>query len=200
MTGAESGLGAAEQRRRAAADRAAAAEALASAAADREHAALDREQAARDRLQAQADRERLLVALELSELDNQLTGVRTRPSGAADTDRARPATGAPGAARDDAIGLSRADDRRGHAAGDAVPIQLGMAIRAHVRSYELILRLGGDEFLRAMSNASLDETRERLARIAAALTGPPQDRDIKTEFAEDNVGRHRLRADRVQPP
>ena len=186
MTGAEIVLRAAETRRVAAADRAAAAEARARAAADRTQAARDREQAARDRLQAQADRDALLHQLSIAETD-QLTGARTRAAGLADLDheidRARRMAIDLVVAYLDTVGLKAVNDARGHAAGDALLQRAVHTVRGHLRSYDLIVRLGGDEFLGVMSGATIDGARQRFTAVQAALAAEPDPCAIRVGFA-----------------
>jgi diguanylate cyclase (GGDEF)-like protein len=176
---------AAENRRRAAADRAAAAAGRARAAADRAQAALDREQAARDRAQAQADREALLRQLAIAETD-MLTGARTRGPGLADLelelDRARRTSGLLVVAYIDVVGLKTVNDAQGHAAGDRLLRGAVAAIRGHLRSYDLIVRLGGDEFLCVLSGATLEDARERFGAVETALAADQC--EIKVGFAE----------------
>ena len=177
---------AAEKRRRAAADRVTAAEIRARAAADREQAARDREQAARDRAQAQADRDALLQALAIAETD-QLTGARTRAAGLLDLDheidRARRTNGRLVVAYVDVVGLKAVNDAGGHSAGDALLQHAVHGIRGHLRSYDLIVRQGGDEFLCAMSGATLDDARQRFRSVQAALAEDPDSCEIKVGFA-----------------
>jgi diguanylate cyclase (GGDEF)-like protein len=177
---------AAERRRRAAADRVTAAEIRARAAADREQAARDREQAARDRAQAQADRDALLQALAIAETD-QLTGARTRAAGLVDLDheidRARRTNGRLVVAYVDVVGLKAVNDAVGHAAGDALLQHAVRGIRGHLRSYDLIVRQGGDEFLCAMSGATVDDARQRFNSVQAALAEDPDPCEIKVGFA-----------------
>jgi diguanylate cyclase (GGDEF)-like protein len=177
---------AAEKRRRAAADRVTAAEIRARAAADREQAARDREQAAYDRAQAQADHDALLQALAIAETD-QLTGARTRAAGLLDLDheidRARRTTGRLVVAYVDVVGLKAVNDAGGHSAGDALLQHAVRGIRGHLRSYDLIVRQGGDEFLCAMSGATIDDARQRFGSVQAALAEDPDPCEIKVGFA-----------------
>jgi diguanylate cyclase (GGDEF)-like protein len=177
---------AANNRRIAAVARAAAAEVRARAAADREQAARDREQAARDRVQAQADREALLEQLAIAETD-ALTGARTRAAGLVDLDheidRARRTEGLLVAAYVDLVGLKAVNDTRGHSAGDALLRRAVSGIRDHLRPYDLIIRLGGDEFLCVMSGATIQEGRQRFATVQVALAAEPDPCEIKIGFA-----------------
>lgn len=186
VTGAEIVLRAAQNRRIAAADRAAAAEARARAAENREQAARDREQAARDRAGAQADREALLQQLAIAETD-QMTGTRSRAAGLADLDheidRARRTAGLLVVAYVDVVGLKAVNDANGHAAGDALLRRAVRAIREQLRSYDLIIRLGGDEFLSVMSGATIEHAHQRFDAVRATLAADPDQCEIKVGFA-----------------
>jgi diguanylate cyclase (GGDEF)-like protein len=186
VAAADAGLPAGQHRRRAATRRLAAAESRARAAADREQAARDREQAARDRLQAQMDREALLEQLAIAETD-ALTGTRTRAAGLPDfdreIDRARRLDGVLAVAYVDVVGLKAVNDAHGHSAGDALLRRAVQMIRSHLRSYDLIVRLGGDEFLCAMSGATIEDARQRFDGIQAALAAEPEPAELNVGFA-----------------
>ncbi len=160
----------------AAARRRGAAAARSLAAADREQAAVDREHAARYRVEAQAERAALLRQVAVSETD-PLTGARARAPGLRDLEveinRARRATGLLAVAYIDLIGLKSVNDTRGHAAGDAVLESAVRIMRAHLRSYDAVIRVGGDEFVCVMSGATVKDARRRLIEIRteAAATG-----------------------------
>jgi diguanylate cyclase (GGDEF)-like protein len=185
--GAEIVKRAAEQRQLAAEYRARAAEHRAQAAQDRDAAATDREHGARDRLQARADREALARALAMTETD-PLTGARSRAAGLTELDheidRSRRTGGTLIVAYVDAIGLKQVNDTEGHHAGDELLKRVVALIIAHLRSYDLVVRLAGDEFLCAMSNISLSETRERFRAITSALAATSAGGAIRTGFAE----------------
>lgn len=165
-------LRAAERRSGAAAMRAAAAEFRALAAADRERAAWDREQAGADRRQAQLERGALLDQLAAAETD-QLTGARTRAAGLVELereiDRARRTTGRLVVGYVDVVGLKAVNDAHGHAAGDALLKHAVHAIREHLRSYDLIVRMGGDEFLCVLSGATIETALHRFDAIQTEL-------------------------------
>jgi diguanylate cyclase (GGDEF)-like protein len=145
---------------------------------------------ARDRFQAKADREALIAQLALAETD-VLTGARTRAAGLADLDheieRAHRTTGLLSIAYVDVVGLEALSDSAGHAAGDALLTRAVALIAEHLRSYDLIIRLGGDEFLCVMSNMALSEARERFSHVAAELAATPHCA-IRTFFAEITPG------------
>jgi diguanylate cyclase (GGDEF)-like protein len=196
----------AEDRRSAAAERALAAAGRARAAADREQAARDREQAARDRSQAQADRDALLHQLASAKTDG-LTGTRARATGLEDfdheIDRARRTMAPLVIAYVDVVGLKAVNDTHGHGAGDALLQHAVNAIRDHLRSYDLIVRIGGDEFLSVMSGATLEDARQRFAAIQTALAAGPDQCEIKVGFAalegDDSAAELIKRADAELP-
>ena len=198
---------AADNRKRAAADRAAAAEGRARAATDREQATRDREQAARDRLEAEADRVALLRQLAASETD-ALTGARTRAAGLADVDheidRARRTSGVLSLAYIDVVGLKAANDERGHAAGDALLQRVVGTVRSQLRSYDSIVRLGGDEFLCVMSGTTIEDARARFDAVEKILGAEPDPCQIKVGFstlaAGDGTADLVERADSDMPP
>jgi diguanylate cyclase (GGDEF)-like protein len=160
-------------RERAAADRAAAAEARGRAAADRDQAASDRVAAAEDRHRAHEDHDALLRELAASELD-ALTGARNRGPGLADLDneidRARRTTdGLLAIAYVDVVGLKKVNDEQGHSAGDTLLRDAVRVIRAHLRSYDAIVRVGGDEFVCVLSGAAVRVVRARFDSVRETL-------------------------------
>jgi diguanylate cyclase (GGDEF)-like protein len=187
VTGAELVLRAAQQRTRAALHRVQAAEHRALAAEDREAALQDREQAAHDRLQALVDREAFARQLAEAETD-ALTGVRTRAAGLIDLDheldRCRRNGSVLVVAYIDIVGLKAINDSEGHSAGDALLQRVVGLIRSHLRSYDLIIRLGGDEFLGAMSNMTLSDARDRFGRVADVLAASTETGTIRCGLAE----------------
>jgi len=178
---------AAEDRRSAARDRAEAADSRARAVADRAQAARDREQATRSVLQAQADRDELLHQLAIAETDG-LTGTRARATGLEHVDneiaRARRTMAPLVVAYIDVVGLKAVNDADGHAAGDALLQRAVDGIRGHLRSYDLIVRIGGDEFLCVMSGATIEDAEHRFNIIQTALAADSKPCEIKVGFAE----------------
>lgn len=203
VTGAETVVRAGDRRARAERYRTDLAQLLALAAEDRRAAAADREHAARDRLRARADREALVRQLAVAETD-ALTGARTRAPGLRDLDleleRARRTEATLVVAYVDVAGLKRVNDTEGHRAGDALLTRVVTQIRTRLRPYDLIIRLGGDEFLCALSSTTLVEARERFSEISAALASSPQHTTIRVGFTElapdDTIGDLIARADR----
>jgi GGDEF domain-containing protein len=181
--GVEILMRAAEPRKSAAEFRVLAAEHRELAAADRHAAAEDREQAANERLRALADREHFLAELET----DQLTGTRTRAAGLADLDRELDRCRRTGSdlvvAYVDVVGLKEVNDTLGNPAGDELLRDVANLFREHLRSYDLIVRVGGDEFLCAISSMSEADVRGRFSAIGSALAGRPDARGIRTVFA-----------------
>ena len=147
---------------------------------------MDREQGARDRLQALADREALACALAITEMD-PLTGARTRAAGLADLDReldrSRRTSSTLVVVYVDVVGLKKLNDSEGHAAGDRLLTRVVVLLTDHLRPYDLIVRLAGDEFLCAMSNMTLSDARRRFSAIAVALASSKAGA-LRTGFAE----------------
>lgn len=142
------------------------------AAADRKRAAEDRARAAADRTRAAEDRAQARAALQRAYID-ELTGVYTRGLGLLtlqhEIDRAH-RTGEPFVlAFVDVDGLKQVNDSHGHAAGDAALRRIGQTLRSNLRSYDPIVRVGGDEFICAFSNTSMPAASHRLEQIAVAL-------------------------------
>jgi diguanylate cyclase (GGDEF)-like protein len=145
-----------------------AAEVRAQAARDRAKAAEDRAQAAADRGRAAEERDEALTELRLAHRD-ELTGAYRRGSGEealqAEIDRARRADSQLVLAFVDVNDLREINNRDGHLAGDAMLAQVVSAIRSEIRSYEPIVRFGGDEFICAVGGVGLAQAEERFAAI-----------------------------------
>lgn len=144
----------------------------AQAAADRARAAADRERAAADRKQAATDRDHARAALIHAHVD-ELTGSYRRGVGTLalqrEIDRARRSDGGLVLAFVDVDRLKEVNDREGHAAGDALLIDVVETIRSKLRSYDPVVRYGGDEFLCALSDVDLESARARFEEIQVAL-------------------------------
>lgn len=163
----------AEARERAAdgVDTAAAAD-RAGALRDRRGGASDRTQAADDREAASADRALSARERETASID-ELTGAHRREAGIVGLEREiarakrtkQPFT----LAFIDVDDLKGTNDSRGHAAGDQRLRETADSIRAHLRSYDLIVRFGGDEFLSGMLDVSMADAAKRFSLVNADL-------------------------------
>jgi diguanylate cyclase (GGDEF)-like protein len=202
VTGVEVVIRAGAVRQRAADYRAQAAAHRAQAAADRHAAAEDRDQGARDRLAEIADRELLTRRLAAAETDS-LTGTRTRKAGLEDLqreiDRSQRTSCPLTIAYVDVVGLKARNDSEGHSAGDQLLIDVVACLRTHLRTYDHITRVGGDEFVCAMPNMTIADAQTRFDQIASALAAAPERSAIRRGFAElvpgDSVTRFIARAD-----
>lgn len=189
---------AAEVRAQAAADRTLAATDRAQAVTDREEAAVDRRraaadrrQAAQDRDQAAIDRQRAITELERSHLDD-LTGAYRRGAGElaleSEIARARRADESLVIAFIDVDGLKAINDDRGHVAADGLLRDVVNAMRSKMRSYEPIVRFGGDEFVCSVAGVDIGGARARFDEIAEILSQSDNPGSV-------SVGLTELRAD-----
>jgi len=69
----------------------------------------------------------------------------------------------------DVDGLKATNDTYGHAAGDRRLVGAADAVRGHIRGYDLLVRLGGDEFLCAQTGVTAADTVARFAQVNADL-------------------------------
>jgi diguanylate cyclase (GGDEF)-like protein len=72
------------------------------------------------------------------------------------------------------------NDRFGHSAGDAVLVELASAFRASLRSFDIVARFGGDEFVALLPGADLESSR----RVAEALC------DVVSTLAVNHAPHH----------
>jgi diguanylate cyclase (GGDEF)-like protein len=142
------------------------------AAADRARAAADRERAALDRANAARERARLEAELRSAHLD-ELTGVYRREMGrlalSHEIARARRSDGRFVVAFVDVDRLKIVNDRDGHAAGDRVLQTVVREMRARLRSFDPIIRYGGDEFVIGIAGTDLEEAGRRFDAIGIAI-------------------------------
>jgi diguanylate cyclase (GGDEF)-like protein len=68
----------------------------------------------------------------------------------------------------DLDGFKQVNDLRGHAAGDELLAELGLAWRREMRGSEVLARLGGDEFAVLLTGADGDHAERALRRLHAA--------------------------------
>ena len=121
---------------------------------------------------AALERARLEAELQRAHLDT-LTGVFRREAGRLalrnEIERARRSNGKFVIAFIDVDGLKGINDRDGHAAGDRVLRTLAATMRANLRSYDPIVRFGGDEFICGISAIDPDEVQHRIGVIDQSL-------------------------------
>jgi diguanylate cyclase (GGDEF)-like protein len=180
-----------EAREKAAAERDAIANARDKAAAERDAIANKRDQvsverdaivnarlapgrapATEDGEDPELERARLEAQLQRAHLD-ALTGAFRREMGRLalrnEIDRARRADGNFVMAFIDVDGLKGVNDREGHAAGDRILRTLVATMRANLRSYDPIVRFGGDEFVCGIGSIDPGEVQHRIGVIDQSL-------------------------------
>jgi diguanylate cyclase (GGDEF)-like protein len=135
------------------------------AARDRAAAALDRREAALDRQRAREYRERAYR--------DELTGVLQRAAGRDQlvmaVDHVRRSGESLILVFLDVDHLKQLNDAQGHAAGDELLRAVGAGLLQHLRSYDVVVRYGGDEFVCALPGSRVPETTRRLLAVGAAM-------------------------------
>jgi len=154
------------------------------AVADRAGALRDRRGGASDRVQAADDRDASSMDRAISARErrasciDELTGAHRRDAGMVELEREiarakrskQPFT----LAFIDVDDLKHTNDSLGHVAGDRLLRQATDSIRGHLRSYDLIIRYGGDEFLCALPDVTTAQAAERFSLVNADLTESQQ--------------------------
>jgi diguanylate cyclase (GGDEF)-like protein len=69
--------------------------------------------------------------------------------------------------------FKRVNDRYGHAAGDAVLVEVARRLRAALRDEDLVVRWGGEEFLVVAQALSQDQTQALAQRLLTTIGGTP---------------------------
>lgn len=143
---------------------------------DRHGGAGDRKHAAGDRLAASTDRTLSARERTAASIDG-LTGAHSRDAGlvelARETARAKRTQTPLVLAFIDVDGLKATNDSLGHPAGDQLLRRVVATLRAHFRSYDLVVRFGGDEFLCALLDLNITAAAERFSLIKADLAAQP---------------------------
>ena len=67
--------------------------------------------------------------------------------------------------------LKAVNDSGGHEAGDRLLVRVAAALRARLRSYDLVVRYGGDEFVCILPGVAEAEAEDRLALVNKDLAG-----------------------------
>lgn len=148
------------------------------AARHRATAAADRAEAARDRELSARDREEAAVELERESTDH-LTGAMGRRSGLVALQREIDRTARSGEplvlAFVDVNGLKAINDGNGHPAGDRALRTIARCLMDALRSYDVVMRFGGDEFVCSLAGQDLAGAKARFAQIGAELATPRGD-------------------------
>jgi diguanylate cyclase (GGDEF)-like protein len=187
---------------RAALERRLATQSRARAALQRQAAADDRANAARDRQHAALDRMAYAHELAAAATD-EMTGALRRGVGLVALQREMDRTTRTGEqmiiAFIDVDGLKAVNDREGHSAGDALLRTVASLLTEEFRSYDLMLRFGGDEFVCSFSGDGLDEIDKRFKRVSVRLgqaaPGAGISVGVSQRRAEDTIETLLYRAD-----
>jgi diguanylate cyclase (GGDEF)-like protein len=154
---------------------------------DREHAAADREEADADRIAADRDHEETRAELRIAQLD-ELTGAFGRGIGMLllrrEIIRARRGNGHLVLAYIDVDGLKQVNDRHGHAAGDALLREVADSVQQHLRPYDTLVRVGGDEFVCALGDCTPAVAEVRFQEIRATLARTEPLASMSVGFAQ----------------
>jgi len=134
----------------------------------RARAAADRRNAAQDRNEAAIERAELEAELHSAHLDD-LTGAYRRETGTLalihEIERARRGNGRFVIAFVDIDSMKQVNDRDGHAAGDHVLKTLVWHMRSNLRSFDPVVRYGGDEFIAGLGGIPIGEVASRFEEI-----------------------------------
>jgi diguanylate cyclase (GGDEF)-like protein len=117
-----------------------------------------------------------------------LTGALRRGRGLVDLrqeiDRARRSDGALILAFVDVDGLKAINDTHGHAAGDRTLRVVAAALVGGLRSYDLVVRHGGDEFLCGLPGTDLAGAQRRFDAVARTLAEQNPGTSVSIGLAE----------------
>jgi diguanylate cyclase (GGDEF)-like protein len=84
----------------------------------------------------------------------------------------------------DVDGLKAVNDSHSHAAGDRMLLEVANVFRAELRSFDLIIRCGGDEFVCAISGLDMADASKRFELVHAALADAPEHASVSLGLAE----------------
>jgi diguanylate cyclase (GGDEF)-like protein len=160
------------------------------AATDRLRAADDRERASRDRDRAAHEREQASAELQAAHID-ELTGAYRREMGALllrhEVERSLRLDAPLVFAFVDVDQLKSINDREGYAAGDELLRSLAVALHTSLRPYDPLVRMGGDEFVCALSDTKPEDARVRFDEINDSLESGSFTVGLSTARSGDTV-------------
>jgi diguanylate cyclase (GGDEF)-like protein len=106
----------------------------------------------------------------------------------AEVDRARRSRGRLVLAFVDVDALKARNNRDGHAAGDELLLDVVTSIRSNLRSYDAVVRFGGDEFVCVLSDTDPHAARNRFDEIQATLQRADAGATITVGLAQLKTG------------
>ncbi len=80
--------------------------------------------------------------------------------------------------------LKAVNDSRGHAGGDLVLREVVDTLKAVLRSYDLVIRVGGDEFVCVLPGLDAAQATARMAEVGVALASTGQRPSVTAGLAE----------------
>ena len=84
--------------------------------------------------------------------------------------------------------LKQVNDEHGHTAGDSLLRAVGAALREGLRSYDVVVRYGGDEFVCALPDVGHTEAERRFIDVANLLSAEYQQASLSIGLAELQQG------------
>jgi diguanylate cyclase (GGDEF)-like protein len=80
--------------------------------------------------------------------------------------------------------LKWVNDEHGHVAGDDLLRAVGAALREGLRSYDMVVRYGGDEFVCGLPDVGLTEAERRFTDVANLLSAEYPEASLSIGIAE----------------
>ena len=80
--------------------------------------------------------------------------------------------------------LKTINDTHGHAAGDRMLVEVARMLNVNLRSYDLVIRYGGDEFVCVLAGMTEAEAVARLQLVNAALAAAPEHGSVTVGVAQ----------------
>ncbi|GAC1441395.1 MAG: hypothetical protein NVSMB55_09020 [Mycobacteriales bacterium] len=156
------------------------------ALADRGAGAVERNRAEQDRGTALADRGAAADDRAHASVD-ALTGVYARGAGllelSREVGRAHRSDGPMTVAFVDVDGLKAANDEHGHSIGDDILRAVAGTLTDQLRFHDLVFRYGGDEFICALHDMSLDDVVQRFVAVNRLLAELPMRPSVSVGYA-----------------
>lgn len=79
--------------------------------------------------------------------------------------------------------LKQVNDTEGHLAGDALLVEVVHTLRASLRSYDVVMRYGGDEFVYSLAGADIPAAMQRFKTMRMMLADSVPGRTVSAGFS-----------------